>query len=80
MRKQSAVQADYLRRAAKLVTSADRLRKEILDRIVPYDQAAVDATAKAWFENRLDKNFLWRMDEMADYLKELAKRLPSSKG
>lgn len=83
MRKRSEWRTSNERRAEILIKSANRLRVVMLDKRDPSDKSPVDEQMKTWFENphsvKTVDGFLWRLGEMADYLEDLAKRLPPSK-
>lgn len=77
--KQSELQATYEADVLDLIAVANRVRSEMLGRLVPSNRQPEDDLKKAWFEKpRSDKSlaFLYKLDENADYLEQLAQRMP----
>ena len=77
--KRSELQATYEADVLELIAVANRVRGEMLGRLVPSNRQPDDDLKKAWFENpRSDKSlsFLYKLNENADYLEQLAQRMP----
>ncbi len=69
---------DYAMSAKGIVSTANRIRKQLLSRLFPQNHRVWDTTRAAWFENPIfDQGnlFLSKLAENADYLDELANRL-----
>lgn len=78
-KKRAELRAKYEDKAQTFVDTANRIRSVMLDKLSPLDRIPEDEQSRAWFENpRSDKAFMLHLDNMATYLKSLAKRMLSS--